>query len=137
MTRMQSLANKVVRSVAMVAVIVVVGKVSAQSDSTSNKPTTYSPYSSLMYSPYSSMLSSLYSQYNPLMANSMMMPYYAGYPYSASMGSYGHSSTYHPSQYMSMAASYPHSTYAPVPYMAYTGYTPLTSSTHRSVKRIP
>ena len=126
-SKMQSIHMRILRSVAIAAMVVIVGRAFGQSDSTSSKPTSYSPYSSLMYSPYSSMMSSMYSQYSPLMANSMVMPYYSsGYPYA----SYGHSSSYHPSQYMAMAASYPQSTYAPLPYMAYglgSGYSPVSN----------
>ncbi|CAG2115688.1 unnamed protein product [Medioppia subpectinata] len=121
---MELIASKIIRYLAVIAVALMAGKTFARSDTASTKPTTYSPYSSLMYSPYSSMMSSMYSPYSPSMAASMVMPYYSSaYPYAPSAAAatgYGHSSSYHPSQYM-MAASYPHSAYVPMPY-GYGGY---------------
>ncbi|CAG2170046.1 unnamed protein product [Oppiella nova] len=132
---MELIQSKIVRYLAMAAVVLMVGKTLARSDTASTKPSTYSPYSSLMYSPYSSMMSSMssmYSPYSPSMASSMVMPYYSSaYPYAPSAAaatSYGHSSSYgHPSQYV-MAASYPHSAYVPMPYMGgYGAYSPVSS----------
>jgi hypothetical protein len=128
---MERLEANILRTVIVMIVIAINGIAFGQSSDSSvskasNYPSIYSsPYSSLLYSPYSSM-SSMYPSYSPLsMSSSMMAPsIYSSYPFGSS---YGHGSGYLTPGYPTMAASYPHSTYAPLPYMPYSGYSPLST----------